>query len=76
MDGLMDDRAVARRVLEHIDAGTTDLGDEVWREPVENYRSPQRMARSRPLIHFARSPTVKVTGLPPFRAISIGVFSR
>lgn len=43
MDGLMDDRAVARRVLEHIDRGTTDLGDEVWREPVENYRSPQRL---------------------------------
>lgn len=44
MDGLMDDRAVARRVLQHIDKGTTDLGDEVWQEPVENYRSPQRLA--------------------------------
>ncbi|MBL8674963.1 MAG: Rieske 2Fe-2S domain-containing protein [Rhodospirillales bacterium] len=44
MDGLMDDRAVARRVLEHIDRGTTDLGAEVWREPVDNYRSPERLA--------------------------------
>jgi phenylpropionate dioxygenase-like ring-hydroxylating dioxygenase large terminal subunit len=38
------DEAVAARVLEHIRAGTTDLGG-VWREPVENYRSPERFDR-------------------------------
>ncbi len=31
-----------QRVLDHADAKTTDLGDEVWREPVENYRSQER----------------------------------
>jgi phenylpropionate dioxygenase-like ring-hydroxylating dioxygenase large terminal subunit len=40
----MDDQHVTQRILEHIENGTTDLGDDIWREPVENYRSPQRLA--------------------------------
>jgi phenylpropionate dioxygenase-like ring-hydroxylating dioxygenase large terminal subunit len=36
-----DDVEVVRRILAHIDAGTTDLGD-AWREPVENYLNPIR----------------------------------
>lgn len=36
-----DDVEIVRRVLAHIDAGTTDEG-EAWREPVENYLSPSR----------------------------------
>jgi phenylpropionate dioxygenase-like ring-hydroxylating dioxygenase large terminal subunit len=43
--GLLDDRAVAARVLEHIRRGTTDAGREVWCEPVANYRCPERFAR-------------------------------
>ncbi|MEN8159766.1 MAG: SRPBCC family protein [Myxococcota bacterium] len=43
MSGFMDDRAVAERVLRHIDEGSTDRGDEVWREPVANYRSRERL---------------------------------
>jgi len=39
---LMNDQAVAERVLDHIDHKTTDLGDEVWREPVANYTSQAR----------------------------------
>jgi phenylpropionate dioxygenase-like ring-hydroxylating dioxygenase large terminal subunit len=38
------DDAVAERVLGHIRNGTTDMGEDVWREPVENYRSPERLA--------------------------------
>ena len=38
-----DDVQIVRRVLAHIDAGTTDEG-EVWREPVENYLEPTRFA--------------------------------
>ena len=38
-----DDRSVAQRVLDHIANGTTDLGDAVWREPVANYRSADRL---------------------------------
>jgi choline monooxygenase len=40
---IANDREVARRILAHIDAGTTDEGD-IWREPVENYLKPERFA--------------------------------
>jgi phenylpropionate dioxygenase-like ring-hydroxylating dioxygenase large terminal subunit len=39
----MSDPQVAARVLKHIADGTTDAGGEVWREPVENYRSQPRL---------------------------------
>ena len=38
-----DDVEIVRRILAHIDAGTTDEG-EGWREPVENYLEPERFA--------------------------------
>src|ERR1700755_2516477 len=38
-----EDVGIARRILAHIDAGTTDEGD-AWREPVENYLDPGRFA--------------------------------
>lgn len=40
---LADDQQVAQRVLDHISRGTTDLAPQVWREPVENYRSPRML---------------------------------
>jgi choline monooxygenase len=40
---LATDVEVVRRILAHIDAGTTDEG-EAWREPVENYLAPSRFA--------------------------------
>src|SRR5262245_35297466 len=43
MTTAMDDQSVAQRVLDHIANGTTDLGRQVWREPVANYRSPERL---------------------------------
>jgi phenylpropionate dioxygenase-like ring-hydroxylating dioxygenase large terminal subunit len=52
----MDDRSVAQRILDHIDHGTTDLGQRVWREPVANYRSKERMTAEVELA-FRRSPT-------------------
>ena len=39
---LMSDDAVIERVLEHATAKTTDLGERVWREPVEHYLSQDR----------------------------------
>ncbi len=39
-----EDVEIVRRILAHIDAGTTDEGD-AWREPVENYLDPRRFAR-------------------------------
>ena len=42
---LLSDQEVIQKVLDQIDNKTTDLGDEVWREPVVNYRSEQRFAK-------------------------------
>jgi phenylpropionate dioxygenase-like ring-hydroxylating dioxygenase large terminal subunit len=55
MTAVMDDQAVAARVLQHIADGTTDRGLELWREPVENYRSSERLAAE--LALFRRFPT-------------------
>lgn len=38
-----EDVEIVRRLLAHIDAGTTDEGD-AWREPVQNYLDPTRFA--------------------------------
>lgn len=51
----MDDQSVAQRVLDHMANGTTDLGDDVWREPVANYRSADRMKAEMEQV-FRRSP--------------------
>ncbi|OBA84064.1 ring-hydroxylating oxygenase subunit alpha [Mycobacterium sp. 1164966.3] len=40
---ISNDVEIVRRILAHIDAGTTDEGDG-WREPVENYLRPERFA--------------------------------
>lgn len=37
--------ALARKVFAHLDAGTTDLADGVWRQPTESYASPQHLSR-------------------------------
>jgi phenylpropionate dioxygenase-like ring-hydroxylating dioxygenase large terminal subunit len=52
---LLDDASLVERVFEHIDAGTTDLAAECWREPVANYRSPDRLSLE--LSMFRRYPT-------------------
>lgn len=39
---LLNDQEVIKRIFSHIDNCTTDLGDTVWREPVEHYQSQQR----------------------------------
>jgi phenylpropionate dioxygenase-like ring-hydroxylating dioxygenase large terminal subunit len=44
MAALLDDRGIAQRVFDHIEAGTTDMSDVLWREPVCNYRSKERLA--------------------------------
>jgi phenylpropionate dioxygenase-like ring-hydroxylating dioxygenase large terminal subunit len=42
MVSLLSDQEAIERIFTHIDDGTTDLGDTVWREPVENYHSQER----------------------------------
>ncbi len=39
---LLNDQLAIERIFSHIDNGTTDLGDTVWRAPVEHYYSQER----------------------------------
>ncbi|WP_173817372.1 SRPBCC family protein [Mycobacterium sp. IEC1808] len=60
---LADDVEIVRRVLAHIDAGTTDEGD-AWREPVENYLSPSRFAEELRLLRAMPSVFVPSATIP------------
>jgi len=63
MQGFMDDQAVAERILSHVRDGTTDEGDEVWREPVENYRSEARFRRELELLRRLPAPFCPASAL-------------
>lgn len=39
---ILSDADVIDRIFSHLDAKTTDVGESVWREPVENYQSKDR----------------------------------
>lgn len=58
-----DDIEIVRRVLSHIDAGTTDEGP-AWREPVENYLDPSRFGREMRLLRTMPSVFVPSAALP------------
>src|ERR1700742_2445291 len=63
---LADDVEIVRRILAHIDAGTTDEG-AAWREPVENYLDPSRFTAEFRLLRtipsvFAPSATIPNPG--------------
>jgi choline monooxygenase len=58
-----DDVEIVRRVLAHIDAGTTDEG-EAWREPVENYVKPARFAEELRLLRAMPSVFVPSVAIP------------
>jgi phenylpropionate dioxygenase-like ring-hydroxylating dioxygenase large terminal subunit len=60
---LADDRDIARRILAHIDAGTTDVG-AAWREPVENYFNPTRFAGELELLRSYPSVYLPSAALP------------
>src|SRR5216684_3766466 len=64
MTTLLDDRSVVQRVLDHIDKQTTDTGDQVWREPVENYLSPERFAAEMDLLRRSPIPFCPSAALP------------
>jgi hypothetical protein len=46
---LMDDQCVAQRILDHIEQGTTDLGQSIWREPVDKRTNPDHVLFRRSL---------------------------
>jgi choline monooxygenase len=60
---LADDVEIVRRVLAHIDAGTTDEGG-AWREPVENYLTPSRFAEELRLLRAMPSVFVPSAAIP------------
>ena len=60
---LADDVEIVRRVLAHIDAGTTDEGG-AWHEPVENYLNPSRFAEELRLLRAMPSVFVPSATIP------------
>ena len=61
---LLDDVALAERIFRHIDDGTTDLGDSVWREPVSHYLSRERFEAECALIRRHPTPFCPSAALP------------
>jgi len=64
MTELMEDWRVASRVLDHIDHGTTDLSDTVWREPVQNYTAPDRLAAELAIMRATPTPFCPSLAIP------------
>lgn len=60
---LADDAEIVRRVLAHIDAGTTDEGQS-WREPVQNYLDPRRFTDELRVLRAAPSVFVPSAAIP------------
>ena len=58
-----DDVEIVRRILAHIDTGTTDEG-AAWREPVENYLNPGRFAEELRLLRAMPSVFVPSAAIP------------
>ena len=61
---LLDEAALVERIFQHIDAGTTDLGDTVWREPVSHYLSQERFEAECALIRRYPTPFCPSAALP------------
>ncbi|HVN36580.1 MAG TPA: SRPBCC family protein [Myxococcota bacterium] len=64
MARLLEDREVAERILRHIDAGTTDEGEGVWREPVSHYLSEERLHAEQRVLRRLPSPFCPSLALP------------
>ena len=61
---MRNDAELLDHILSHIDNGTTDLGDEDWHEPVENYSSQARFDAERRLMRRLPVPFCPVAALP------------
>lgn len=60
---IADDIEIVRRILAHIDAGTTDEGPS-WREPVENYLDTTRFGREMRLLRAMPSVFLPSAAIP------------
>ena len=63
MQKFMSDKDVVAVVLDHITNKTTDRGQEVWREPVDNYRLAERFERELSLFRSVPTPFCPSTAL-------------
>src|SRR5262245_250600 len=72
MTALLTDHEITERVLSHIANRSTDAGDELWREPVENYRSQERFAAEMEHVlrrsHAAFCPSAALSDVGSFAA--------
>ena len=65
MSALLNDHEITERVLSHIANRSTDAGDVLWREPVENYRSKERFEAETRASTAAQFYCVLPIGSPP-----------
>ena len=61
---LLDDNQIIERVFSHIDNKTTDLGSEVWKEPVKNYVDQERFNKEIKLLRSQPVPFCPSSALP------------
>ena len=61
---LLDDGQIIERVFSHIDNKTTDLGYEVWKEPVKNYINQERFDNEIKLLRSLPVPFCPSSALP------------
>jgi choline monooxygenase len=61
---MRNDAELLDHILNHIDEGTTDLGEEDWHEPVENYASQTRFDAERRLMRRLPVAFCPVAALP------------
>ena len=61
---LLNDQQAIERIFDHIDNNTTDLGNETWREPVENYFSQERFNQEIQLLRKLPVPFCPTAALP------------
>ena len=61
---LLDDNQIIERVFSHIDNKTTDLGSEVWKEPVQNYLDQERFNKEIKLLRSLPVPFCPSSALP------------
>ena len=64
LNHLLNDQQAIERIFDHIDNNTTDLGDEIWREPVENYFSQERFNQEIQLLRRLPVPFCPSAALP------------
>jgi len=64
MSQLLSDAEVIERIFHHMDNKSTDRGNEVWREPVENYLSEDRFQAEIQLLRRLPVPFCPSAALP------------